>query len=312
MNQEYRSLEEKYLEENNLIDTLRRSNGQLVASLRILQDDVNNLKALNEKAEKNFSKASNEVVRVRRQLKERERECEELRAQMSNMSTNFDVRRKNKDLEDSGTRLAETAELARKTDQIKTLEHTISDLKGRLQSQMISDTAEKQALRNEIRNLKEENNELQSRMKLLLQEKEDIENHLRELGANGQFEQEDGNLKRVPTRNLKKIPRVRPEDVHQFGVLMNLRLRASRIPYDEVEKSVFKEGIVKKGCISIKEFEEILKGDPFRIREEGIALLIARYFIEDASDDFVILERDRTLELSIVRSIMKNLSLIHI
>eukprot|EP01017_Pseudomicrothorax_dubius_P036564 TRINITY_DN5248_c0_g1_i4.p1 TRINITY_DN5248_c0_g1~~TRINITY_DN5248_c0_g1_i4.p1 ORF type:complete len:277 (-),score=77.23 TRINITY_DN5248_c0_g1_i4:39-869(-) len=143
-------------------------------------------------------------------------------------------------------------------------------------------------------------------MKLLLQEKEDIENHLRELGANGQFEQEDGNLKRVPTRNLKKIPRVRPEDVHQFGVLMNLRLRASRIPYDEVEKSVFKEGIVKKGCISIKEFEEILKGDPFRIREEGIALLIARYFIEDASDDFVILERDRTLELSIVRSIMKN------
>lgn len=47
--------------------------------------------------------------------------------------------------------------------------------------------------------------------------------------------------------------------------------------------------------------------DPFDLKKEEDALLVARYLIEENSEDWVYFDENETREISIVKSIFKNL-----
>eukprot|EP01017_Pseudomicrothorax_dubius_P044131 TRINITY_DN7431_c0_g3_i3.p1 TRINITY_DN7431_c0_g3~~TRINITY_DN7431_c0_g3_i3.p1 ORF type:complete len:234 (-),score=52.15 TRINITY_DN7431_c0_g3_i3:41-742(-) len=108
------------------------------------------------------------------------------------------------------------------------------------------------------------------------------------------------------TQAIKKIPRVKLEDINGIVQNLTLRLRNSKVPYYKLEKVIFTEQVIKRGNISLREFDDLLKLDPFRMTDHD-ALLLARYFIEDNTQEFVILDMDKSLEYAVVKDIVKNI-----
>jgi chromosome segregation ATPase len=96
---EFNTLEEKYLDQNNLIDNLRRDNTELAAAIKILQEDLGNGEALKELHEKNLAKANLENAKLKKAVMDRDREIQELHHQLTQYSMGIDVKQRSKEKE---------------------------------------------------------------------------------------------------------------------------------------------------------------------------------------------------------------------
>jgi FtsZ-binding cell division protein ZapB len=213
-------------------------------------------------------------------------------------------------------------------EEIRHLEQSLLDARARLQQQITQDSLDKQNLRNDAKKFKDEALEWQQKYQALLGQKMTMEQALASHNIAIAPRDDDEGLFGSPPRQQqqyvydenelpaerrrpqsgggRKLPKVKMEDVKKIGILLSLRMRAQRISYDEAESKFFPERIASKGFVTIREVEQVLQGEPFRMTEEGQALLVARYMIEDNSSEYVVLDRDKRAEVSVLRSVLKN------
>ena len=57
--------------------------------------------------------------------------------------------------------------------------------------------------------------------------------------------------------------------------------------------------------VTIEEMMDLLAQEPFGIKDQANALLIARYLIEPNEDDYILLDISRSEELSVLKSVFK-------
>lgn len=63
----------------------------------------------------------------------------------------------------------------------------------------------------------------------------------------------------------------------------------------------------RRNTVRLKDLLETLEQFPFFIENENDVLLVARYLIEDNTEDYIEFDLDRTNKMHIVKSIFKNL-----
>jgi predicted RNase H-like nuclease (RuvC/YqgF family) len=93
------TLEEKYYQQSGMIDSLKKDNTELAAGIKMLQDDLNNLHALKELQIKLMGKKEAEIVRLRKVIKDREADIEELKKDLAQINIGIEVKRKEKEKE---------------------------------------------------------------------------------------------------------------------------------------------------------------------------------------------------------------------
>lgn len=102
---------------------------------------------------------------------------------------------------------------------------------------------------------------------------------------------------------------VKLEDVKDLGLELNMRFRLRKLKLDDIiEKELFDPVIRQKGVISIKDIAVKLSDEPFELKDVEKMYLLARYLIEDNSQqDWVDFDEEATSSLQTVRSIFKYL-----
>eukprot|EP01017_Pseudomicrothorax_dubius_P010795 TRINITY_DN13907_c0_g1_i1.p1 TRINITY_DN13907_c0_g1~~TRINITY_DN13907_c0_g1_i1.p1 ORF type:complete len:405 (-),score=118.90 TRINITY_DN13907_c0_g1_i1:33-1247(-) len=194
------------------IEGLRKDNTELVSAIKILQNDLQDYEVEKEIAEKNMGKMEAEIGKARRALREKEKECEELKTQALALSREHETRKRDREREELA-RFSEV-EMAKKNETIRNLEQTISDLKVRMQHQSMQEMSEKSALRLELKKMKEENLEFQKLIDNLQAQRAELEGALKShnisVERNGDSTPKDMN---VQPFSMKKIPRVRSDEV---------------------------------------------------------------------------------------------------
>lgn len=152
-------------------------------------------------------------------------------------------------------------EIAKRNEQIQSLETSLADVKNRFQQQSLQDASEVQFLRQEIKALREENLDWQQKFNAVLNQKNMLEEAVGQnsLQTPKQFtinrpkptrsEMEDGPDNNSSSQSIlvtphmrpssglrKKVPKVRGEDIKHIGAVVSYRMRAQRISWEEAEK----------------------------------------------------------------------------
>ncbi|CAD8066352.1 unnamed protein product [Paramecium primaurelia] len=104
------------------------------------------------------------------------------------------------------------------------------------------------------------------------------------------------------TEQIKqKLPRVNFCDVENIGKFLKYQLLQEKIPIEDIH-SFFNQ----KQEITIIELVDILQAYPFNIQDNKQALLLARYLIEDNSQQFVDYKPQQQNDVCIIKSVLKN------
>jgi len=79
------------------------------------------------------------------------------------------------------------------------------------------------------------------------------------------------------------------------------------IEYSEIDGYIISSDIRRKGKGSILEIVSILMKDPFAMPQIDDAINIARYIVEDNSESKIMFDESRSIESSVVKTVLKNL-----
>eukprot|EP01016_Furgasonia_blochmanni_P051221 TRINITY_DN8037_c0_g1_i1.p1 TRINITY_DN8037_c0_g1~~TRINITY_DN8037_c0_g1_i1.p1 ORF type:complete len:419 (+),score=145.14 TRINITY_DN8037_c0_g1_i1:3-1259(+) len=231
--------------------------------------------------------------------------------------------------------------VATKDKTIQDLERSLLDLRNRMQERTNNDLKEKQNLQKEVGRLKDMYLDLEGKYNLMISTKDkrfddseryrpmsasrggnNSQNNLKESqGATAkesvaqsnnasnhasriEKQPEEDQPKAVPE---KKIPRVQQDQVKEAAYEIALRMRLKNFAWSDIDSKLFPEAARKRGTVTIKELEDSLRGDPFNVSNPEIVLLLARYLVEDNTEELLVLKRDRAAETNIVKSIFKKL-----
>ncbi|CAK59118.1 unnamed protein product (macronuclear) [Paramecium tetraurelia] len=100
---------------------------------------------------------------------------------------------------------------------------------------------------------------------------------------------------------IQKLPRVNFQDVENIGKSLKYQLMAEKIAMEDLN-TFFDQ----KQEITIEELVGILQAYPFNIQDDKQALLLARYLIEDNSQQFVDFTPFQVNNICIIKSVLKN------
>lgn len=79
------------------------------------------------------------------------------------------------------------------------------------------------------------------------------------------------------------------------------------IEYNEIDGYIISSDIRRKGKGSILEIVSILMKDPFALHQIDDAVNVARYIVEDNSEAKIMFDESRSIEISVVKTVFKNL-----
>ncbi|CAD8140585.1 unnamed protein product [Paramecium pentaurelia] len=121
--------------------------------------------------------------------------------------------------------------------------------------------------------------------------------------------QEEKNQKQRPqSGSIKRRRTVKQEDIKDLGLELNMRFRLRKLKLEDVvENDLIDSQIKQKGKISIKDIALKLSDRPFELKDVEKMYLLARYMIEDNTQDWVDYDEEATCQLQIVRSIFKQI-----
>ncbi|CAD8131873.1 unnamed protein product [Paramecium octaurelia] len=121
-------------------------------------------------------------------------------------------------------------------------------------------------------------------------------------------EDKPNNKQRPQSGGIRRRRTVKQEDIKDLGLELNMRFRLRKLKLEDVvENDFFDPQIKQKGKISIKDIALKLSDRPFELKDVEKMYLLARYMIEDNSQDFVEYDEEATSQLQIVRSIFKQI-----
>lgn len=219
-------------------------------------------------------------------------------------------------------------QLAEKRNVVLTLERQLRDVRAELNEKATNAQNEKQALMRELEKLRnaKASGPIDSQKSLngsdIKQTQElKLDDYVKRASIQRSFSQEEKDKilfynqalrgsqdkKHTKTAPKKRLQKVRPEDVHNIGYEINLRLKAKRLTFAEIDKAIWPNKVVKTNVISLKEMIDVLKNEPFNMANEEEAILTARYLIEDNESEYVFYDENIRSDLIIVKSILKKL-----
>ncbi|CAD8195219.1 unnamed protein product [Paramecium octaurelia] len=99
----------------------------------------------------------------------------------------------------------------------------------------------------------------------------------------------------------QKLPRVNFSDVENIGKILKYQLLSQKIPIEDIH-TFFDQ----KQEITISELVDTLSAYPFNIQDSKQALLLARYLIEDNSQQFVDYRPSQVNDICVIKSVLKN------
>lgn len=91
------------------------------------------------------------------------------------------------------------------------------------------------------------------------------------------------------------------------GLALKYQLMCKNIEYSEIDGYIISSDIRRKGKGSILEIVSILMKDPFAMPQIDDAINIARYIVEDNSESKIMFDESRSIESSVVKTVLKNL-----
>jgi len=91
--------------------------------------------------------------------------------------------------------------------------------------------------------------------------------------------------KRQTTAPKKKMPAVKIEDVKHLGYEMNLIMRTRNMTSDDLNNLQWPEHSQEDELVTIKETIQVLKKEPFNIKDNEDVMSIARYLIEEETQE---------------------------
>ncbi|KAM3147741.1 hypothetical protein pb186bvf_000069 [Paramecium bursaria] len=111
-----------------------------------------------------------------------------------------------------------------------------------------------------------------------------------------------------PQSGMRRRRTVKLEDVRDLGLELNMRFRLKKLKFDQViEEDLFDIEIKQKNCISVKDIAVRLSNSPFELKDVEKIYLLARFLVEDNTQDYVDYDEENNQQLSIVKSIFKQL-----
>jgi len=318
--EDYNHLEEKFYQQNETIEALHRDHSRLDSELKYLEDQNNNLQVSRELDSKKIQKLKNEVSKLKKYITEIENNTG--RRPMPPSATNYKgetlVLPRSGILKNDPKSKAEIddsewkKQLEQKDQVISQRERIIDDLRNKLSDKLSNEMKERQNHSTEVNKIKESYTELESRYRALLSLHHPNHDEKRRFGDAGRssskFEDDSPSDSRhersfafeVKNRKLKKVIF---EDVTGLGYELSLKMRARRIPFDEIMKLLDKAG----PRITLGDMKTILSHEPFGIKEENSTTLMARYIIEPNEEDYLLYDVNRAQDLPIVKSVFRKL-----
>ncbi|KAL4491818.1 hypothetical protein ABPG72_006073 [Tetrahymena utriculariae] len=109
-------------------------------------------------------------------------------------------------------------------------------------------------------------------------------------------------------QHTKKLPTVKFEEVEKIGKELNLRCSLKYKNLDEVIKEFLSKLETQSNYITISETVIKLQQSPFNIQKTEIALLVARYLIENNNqNDYVEFHQDQSTNIQVFKSTLRKL-----
>ncbi len=109
-------------------------------------------------------------------------------------------------------------------------------------------------------------------------------------------------------KKFKKVPKVQYHEIQRLGQELNLRFKTKRLSIEEVDEILRdKGGGERRKRVSVREMAHFLMQEPFQLRDMNNALQLARYLVEDNYHSHVELNYGRTINLSILKSVLRKL-----
>ncbi|CAD8057371.1 unnamed protein product [Paramecium sonneborni] len=133
--------------------------------------------------------------------------------------------------------------------------------------------------------------------------------HNNQVNQLGQIQEEKPIQKQRPqSAGIRRRRTVKQEDIKDLGLELNMRFRLRKLKLEDVvENDLFDSQIRQKGKISIKDIALKLSDRPFELKDVEKMYLLARYMIEDNTQDWIEYDEEATCQLQIVRSIFKQI-----
>ncbi|EAS02972.2 hypothetical protein TTHERM_00494240 (macronuclear) [Tetrahymena thermophila SB210] len=232
----------------------------------------------------------------------------------------------------------EDKKLKQAIDKIKMLDNKLSEKEDELKKQqksavkaikdatekLAAESKEKQKLQEQYNKLKEELDANKIKMNAQLEERNRINlQHQRELNqSNGDimsipyaYQNQANEIKDINKKvdqskpqHTKRLPTVKFEEVEKIGKELNLRCSLKYRNLDEVIKEFLSKLETQSNYITISETVVKLQQSPFNIQKTEIALLVARYLIENNNqNDYVDFHQDQSTNIQVFRSTLRNL-----
>ncbi|KAL4483006.1 hypothetical protein ABPG74_019032 [Tetrahymena malaccensis] len=112
-----------------------------------------------------------------------------------------------------------------------------------------------------------------------------------------------------PSELLQKklMPRVNLYDVNKIGKDLRFSLKTKKIRFEEIDHYLITPELRKRGRANIMEIVAILQKEPFCINNDDDALSVARYMVEDNSEDKLIFDEARSNDISVIKTVFRNL-----
>ena len=294
--EDYNLLEERYYQQGNLIETLQRDHARIGSEIKYLEEENYNLRVAKDHESKVVQNQKSEISKLKKQVKDKDQKLQNAyKAELSGYNRNAFLKNEDRSKAD-----IDDHELKR---QLEQKDKTIDDLRHKLNAAGKGHSgAQNQA--GEVNKLKEQYAELESKYRALLNVHYPSDEKKRPSERpSSKFEGDLSVESRDDSRGGKKVKRVHPEIASDIGYELSLKLRIRRIRLEEILKQFERSG----SKLSIADLRNMLAQEPFKIKDDNNALLLARYLVEPHDEETLNLDLNRSNDTTAIKNLFRKL-----
>jgi len=295
--EDYNMLEERYYQQGNLIETLQRDHARITSEIKYLEEENYNLRVAKDHESKVVQNQKSEISKLKKQVKDKDQKLQNAyKAELSGYNRNAFLKNEERSKAD-----IDDHELKR---QLEQKDKTIEDLRHKLNAAGKGNHGP-QNQTGEINKIKEQYAELESKYRALLNVHYPSDDKKRpsEGRPSSKFEGDLSVESRDDSRGGKKVKRVHPEVASDLGYELSLKLRIRRVHLEEILKQFERSG----SKLSIHDLRSMLAQEPFKIKDENNALLLARYLVEPRDEETLTLDLNRTHDTTTIKNLFRKL-----
>jgi len=300
--EDYNMLEERYYQQGSMIETLQRDHARIGSEIKYLEEENYNLRVAKDHESKTIQVQKSEISKLKKLVKEKDQKLSNAyKAELSGYHRTGYPKNEKGDHDEHELR----RQLEQKEQALIQRDKTIDDLKQKLNGNKAAHHGDPKNQSPEVNKLKEQYAELESKYRALLNVHYPASDEKKKPNEGRPSSKFEGDLS-VESRDEpkgKKLKRVSPDDANDVGYELSLKLRIRRVPLEDVIKQLERSG----SRLSIHDLRNIFAQEPFKIKDENNALLLARYLVEPRDEETVVLDMNRNQDTSSIKNLLRKL-----